>query len=252
MAVNSVKTGRRISATKRKSPTKLLREKIVRLEASNLALKEANAQLELENQNLKLENDHLTEAMVRLSEASNRRDKKLKALEMIAHHDSLTGLLDRRGMEMELMKAIKTINREKGRGAVVYLDLDKFKLVNDVCDHAMGDYVLTEIAAILRNRLRPTDLIARVGGDEFLLFLQGVDLSVAKKVVEELQERVRGITADHACINTLKNVAKRDSVIDFSAGYSIVESECTSSFAELMNKAEKDVPKFQARRSTVI
>ena len=251
MAANSEKASRRTATTQRKSTTKLLREKVARLEASNLALKEVNTQLELQNQNLKLENEHLTEAMVRLSEASNRRDKKLKALEMIAHHDSLTGLLDRRGMEIELLKTIKTINREKGRGVVVYLDLDKFKLVNDLCDHAMGDYVLTEIATILRNRLRPTDLISRIGGDEFLLFLQGVDLPVAKKVVEELQERVRGITADHACINTLKNVAKRDSVIDFSAGYSLVESDCTSSFAELMNKAEKDVPKFQARRSVI-
>ncbi|OGZ19798.1 MAG: hypothetical protein A2494_00175 [Candidatus Lloydbacteria bacterium RIFOXYC12_FULL_46_25] len=236
-------------------PPNTRKESIAKLRLELRQLREKHTALEEENVLLKTENLHLTQAMLRLSEAGDRRDKRLQAqgerikeLEKIAHHDGLTGLLDRRGMEMELSKTLKTITRNKGKGVVVYLDLDKFKLVNDICDHETGDHVLASIGAILHKRLRPTDLIARIGGDEFLVFLQDVDLSVAKRIVGEIQVLVRGITVKHPSVSTLLKVANRDSVIDFSAGYCVVEKDCDSSFTMLMKEAEKDVPKFHARR----
>ncbi len=235
------------SARKKKS-AKGLREIIRELKAENLAL-------ETENRQLKLENTQLTEAMLRMSDGEDRRNKRLKAqeeeileLKKMAHNDSLTGLLNRSGMEIALKQTIRMITREDGHGVLVYIDLDKFKLVNDICDHATGDVVLSAIGAILLERLRPTDLIARVGGDEFLVFLQDVDVFTAKKVIREIQERVWDISVDHASLGTLKKVAQRDTVIDFSAGYCFIEKDCESSFEVLMKEAEKDVPKFHARR----
>lgn len=235
------------------------KEGVAKLHQQIRELREMVTMLEGEKGQLKAENQHLSDAMIRLSEASDRRDKRLKAqedrikqLEKIAHHDALTGLLDRSGMEIELSKAMKSIAREKKKGVVVYVDLDKFKLVNDICDHDTGDRVLADIGAILRNRLRrPTDLIARIGGDEFLLFLADVDVPVAQRIVTEMQELVRSIKVDHAGVVTLKKLAKRESVIDFSAGYALVSGDSVPSFSELMKIAEKDVPKFHARRSGV-
>lgn len=226
------------------------------LRAEIRQLKEEKVALETERRELRLENQQLTDAMLRMSEAGDRRDKRLRAqeekireLERVAHHDALTGLLDRLGMEIALTKTIKNITREHRKGVLVYLDLDKFKLVNDVCNHDTGDQVLVSIGTVLRDRLRPTDLISRVGGDEFLVFLQNADLDIAKKIVGEIQDRVRAITVDHKSIPTLMRVAKRESVIDFSAGYKLVEEGDGSSFATLMKEAEKDVPKFHARRA---
>lgn len=238
------------TARKRKS-VKLLQGIIDELEANNTILQS-------ENSKLKQENQRLIEAMQRMSNGEDRRSKRLEALEernrmleKIAHHDSLTGSLNRLGMEVELDKTIKMINREHGKGTLVYMDLDKFKLINDIIDHRTGDYVLSSISSILSKHLRPNDLISRVGGDEFLVFLQDIEIPTAKKVVDKIQGLVQAITIEHPNLSTLMSVADRDCLIDFSTGYLEVKEGCEYSFTELMNLAEKDVPKFRARRSDI-
>ncbi len=103
----------------------------------------------------------------------SRRASDARQLAELAYHDALTGLPNRRKLDELMTEAIATASR-KGTGlCVMYLDLDQFKPVNDELGHAAGDQVLIEVAARLRTSVRQSDTVARVGGDEFVILLQG-------------------------------------------------------------------------------
>ncbi|HMN81314.1 MAG TPA: GGDEF domain-containing protein [Burkholderiaceae bacterium] len=105
----------------------------------------------------------------------------------LAHVDSLTGALNRRGLGNRLSE-----RREQARqpieGSVVLIDIDHFKSVNDSHGHAVGDQVLQWFAASLRGFARPTDLIVRMGGEEFLLLLPGCPVSQAAEVAQRIRD----------------------------------------------------------------
>lgn len=102
--------------------------------------------------------------------------------------DALTGLGNRRAME----QALATLLREGTGFALIHLDLDYFKQVNDTLGHAAGDHVLTEVAAVLRASVRGADLVSRVGGDEFVVLLSGVrDRAPLERVGAQILERMR-------------------------------------------------------------
>jgi diguanylate cyclase (GGDEF)-like protein len=88
-----------------------------------------------------------------------------------AKHDGLTGLINRREFESRLGGIIDRLDEGPARHLLCYLDLDQFKLVNDVCGHAAGDALLRQIAALLKRGLRSSDTLARLGGDEFGIIL---------------------------------------------------------------------------------
>lgn len=94
---------------------------------------------------------------------------KIEGLKKHASIDSLTGLLNKSSAEEELTKVCKTT-----AGALMMIDLDSFKLVNDIHGHSMGDKILISFADIIRAALRPADVIGRMGGDEFIAFCQGM------------------------------------------------------------------------------
>ncbi|HZO95071.1 MAG TPA: EAL domain-containing protein [Candidatus Baltobacteraceae bacterium] len=104
-----------------------------------------------------------------------------------ANVDRLTGLLNRRGLEAKLSECLAAASEHGRRFAVLYLDLDRFKAVNDSLGHAVGDNVLCEVANRLRGVIRSGDVVARPGGDEFIVVLSSVD-SVAN--VQEVGERI--------------------------------------------------------------
>jgi diguanylate cyclase (GGDEF)-like protein len=91
-----------------------------------------------------------------------------------AEHDSLTGLPNRRLLSKRLEHAIALVKRNNGVGAVLFLDLDNFKDINDAFGHAAGDELLVAVAVRLRSQLRQVDTPARVGGDEFVVLLEGL------------------------------------------------------------------------------
>jgi len=93
-------------------------------------------------------------------------------LERLAHHDALTGLPNRLLLMSTLEHAIVRAQRNNGRGAVLMLDLDRFKNVNDSLGHPAGDQLLQEVAQRLAARLRGVDTVARLGGDEFVVLLE--------------------------------------------------------------------------------
>jgi diguanylate cyclase (GGDEF)-like protein/PAS domain S-box-containing protein len=119
-------------------------------------------------------------------------------LRHLAEHDSLTGLFNRRLLERQLAMQVARCRRYGEVGALLVIDLDSFKQVNDTYGHKVGDELLVSIATELQHRLRGTDVVARLGGDEFAVLLPGTTAEDARKVVSTLREAIAscGVTAD--------------------------------------------------------
>ena len=109
----------------------------------------------------------------------------------LVEHDPLTGLLNRRGFVRELAHQIAYARRYGSGGAVLFLDLDDFKYVNDTLGHSAGDEVISDLARVVGKRLRETDIFARLGGDEFAVLLPDAAVGEAETVSASLLEAVR-------------------------------------------------------------
>ncbi len=107
-----------------------------------------------------------------------------------ASHDALTGLINRREFENRLRRALNSASELQRHHAVMYLDLDQFKVVNDTCGHAAGDELMRQISAVLQRRLRERDTIARLGGDEFGVLLENCNADHASRIAEQLRQTV--------------------------------------------------------------
>lgn len=103
-----------------------------------------------------------------------------------ATHDALTGLVNRREFERRLEEANDSGHRGDGQHVLCYLDLDHFKLVNDTSGHVAGDSMLREVAKLLRDAVRDSDTVGRLGGDEFGLLLVGCPLDKARQIADDL------------------------------------------------------------------
>ncbi len=112
-------------------------------------------------------------------------------LEYQALYDSLTGLPNRRALELEITKAMARADRAQKLLAVVVIDLDGFKLINDTWGHAAGDLVLVQVAQRIKSGMRATDFVSRMGGDEFILLLEDCNsLEEIKHVLIKIRELV--------------------------------------------------------------
>jgi diguanylate cyclase (GGDEF)-like protein len=128
---------------------------------------------------------------LRRKQAEDERLRTQKQLEMLARYDHLTGLANRMMFRDRLEHAVASAPRTGKQVALMFLDLDKFKDVNDQLGHDAGDEVLIEVAERLQEVARRTDTIARIGGDEFTVILEGLDgpdgaASVASKLLQSL------------------------------------------------------------------
>lgn len=108
-----------------------------------------------------------------------------------ASHDLLTGLINRREFEKRLEQVITDVKHHKKNHVLCYLDLDEFKVVNDTCGHVAGDSLLKEITQLLENKIRSTDIIGRLGGDEFGLLLSLCEVEKAREIANELRESIK-------------------------------------------------------------
>lgn len=119
------------------------------------------------------------------------RNDRMQELRRQASHDSLTGLKNRRRFEEDLRAELARSGRYGVPGALLMLDLDHFKQVNDTLGHPAGDRVIAEIAEAMRARARETDVLARLGGDEFAVILPRCSLEEAQHVAAEIATAVR-------------------------------------------------------------
>jgi diguanylate cyclase (GGDEF)-like protein len=118
--------------------------------------------------------------------------KRELALSLEVHTDSLTGLLNRRGMTEAMDDQAQRWRAGEGGGAVLYLDIDRFKQINDTLGHDIGDELLKAFAERIRSVVRASDRVARQGGDEFVILIAAREAEdVAKRVAQSLLERVR-------------------------------------------------------------
>ncbi len=129
----------------------------------------------------------------RLKSELIRAEHKVSELELRADVDPLLDILNRRGFERELKRSLAYLQRYQGEAALLFIDLDGFKAVNDQHGHAAGDALLKAVAAELVGHVRASDVVARLGGDEFgvLLWNLGEGLAAAKaRGLEQLIEAV--------------------------------------------------------------
>jgi len=125
-----------------------------------------------------------------LEEALVRAERTEAELRYLADHDSLTGLLDRRRFRGELDQYVSFSARYGGQGAVMIIDIDDLKSINDSHGHHAGDTLIRQIAAILRERVRATDIVARLSGDEFAVLMPQTDVDGALQLGEDLRAQV--------------------------------------------------------------
>ena len=133
----------------------------------------------------------IVEALETTAKELGERDAKLLQL---ANHDPLTGLFNRRRFVEELEQAIADASRSRNRGALLFIDLDQFKYVNDTCGHPAGDRLITKVAEQLRRSVGEQGVVARFGGDEFAVLVRGVNkrgaTELARRILEEMRQLV--------------------------------------------------------------
>jgi diguanylate cyclase (GGDEF)-like protein/PAS domain S-box-containing protein len=136
------------------------------------------------------EQDRITHYMASFFDITERKAAE-ERIQYLAHHDTLTGLYNRFSLEDRLSQAIVQARREQGQLALLFIDLDRFKLINDSLGHHVGDQLLIEVGRRLQGAVRESDIISRLGGDEFLVVLTNIrDSMAAAGMAEKILERL--------------------------------------------------------------
>lgn len=173
-----------------------------------------------------------------------RQNKKLESkvvqktsqLHYTAYHDSLTGLANRLLFQDRLVQSIKQAERAKKNIALFFLDLDRFKEVNDTYGHGLGDELLIEVTKLLRNTFRKEDTIARLGGDEFAVIVNNIE----KKDIVEVVNKTISLIQDDITING------HNLNVTFSIGISMYPKDALT--AELLLK-HADTAMYRVKES---
>ncbi|HQT00633.1 MAG: hypothetical protein B7Y26_00910 [Hydrogenophilales bacterium 16-64-46] len=159
-----------------------------------------------------------------------------RQLGFMATHDALTQIYNRRHFERELERAVQVGRRSATPQAMLYIDLDHFKLVNDTAGHAVGDALLLAVTTALTRRVRGSDVLARLGGDEFGVLLCSVDMSEARKIGEEMLAALNAVDFQHD--GTRYSAAA-------SIGIALIDRNATNA-ADIMRRA--DIACYVAKR----
>jgi diguanylate cyclase (GGDEF)-like protein/PAS domain S-box-containing protein len=157
------------------------------------------------------------------------RERIEARLRYLADHDPLTGVLNRRRFEKELAERVAQASRYGGGGAVLLLDIDNFKEVNDSLGHHAGDAVIRSVAKLLREDLRETDVLARLGGDELAVLLPFAGTEQARGVAGKLVDTVRShrvaYKGNHLRVTTSVGVAPISRLRTQSAEELLIEAD---------------------------
>lgn len=168
----------------------------------------------------------LAEGLKRTTELLRKANERLRELTII---DSLTGLYNHRYFYERLNDEFKRAMRYKHSLSCIMVDLDDFKKVNDIFGHQAGDAVLKEISMIIKNQLREVDILARYGGDEFIILLPHTELKEAEIVAERIKSRLQ---------NDTFLIGRKGVSITSSIGISVYPHENVQSSADLVREAD--------------
>ncbi len=145
-----------------------------------------------------------------------------------ATHDPLTGLVNRREFERRLQEAMDHAHAEESTHILCYMDLDRFKAVNDSCGHLAGDNMLREIASLIRNQVRDSDSVGRLGGDEFGTLLIGCPLEKATQIATD----ICGAVSDYRFV-------WQDKIFNIGISVGLVEiTQASGSLQDIMSAAD--------------
>lgn len=166
-----------------------------------------------------------SEALLRAENARLKRDlaraeSKIVELEARADEDPLLGLLNRRGFERELLRSLAYVKRYGVAAALMFVDLDGFKPVNDHHGHAAGDALLRAVAKALTGHVRASDVVARLGGDEFGVLLWNVGAAAAAAKAVEIEAVIAALRVAYA---------GTELAVGASAGVTILTTDATPS-----------------------
>lgn len=128
-------------------------------------------------------------AVILIQDVTQARAAK-QALSWQAQHDPLTNLVNRREFETQLERIIQTAQDQATTHTLCYIDLDQFKIVNDTCGHNAGDELLRRLAQIFRHEVRRSDVLSRIGGDEFGILFYDCGLHQAQQIVERIHQQI--------------------------------------------------------------
>jgi diguanylate cyclase (GGDEF)-like protein/PAS domain S-box-containing protein len=183
--------------------------------------------------------DHAGEAGLTLAQILDVTEKRRSEAELfhMANHDPLTGLLNRRSFEAALEAHVAHSRRYGPAGALLFVDIDHFKAVNDAHGHHLGDEVIVAVSNAMRARLRGTDIIARVGGDEFAVLLPTGGADVVRHVADMLVDVLR---------SDIANVGGLELGLTASIGLALFEVAGLSA-AEMLIKADLAMYDAKAR-----
>jgi diguanylate cyclase (GGDEF)-like protein/PAS domain S-box-containing protein len=157
----------------------------------------------------------------------------------LADHDSLTGLFNRRRFFRELDAYLAWNERHGDPGAVLLLDVDRLKEVNDTLGHEAGDELLKHVATVLLGRVRQTDVVARLGGDEFVVLLRGVDAGTARDLAHEIPDLIA---------KNLVQVAGTTIRASTSVGIAVVDAGRHAEADAIVREADGSMYRSKARR----
>lgn len=186
---------REAAARVREMETRIREDIAARREAEIELLKASFDADELQRQTLLQANEHLVIATIKAQELTEQVQMAKAQLDHLAHHDLLTNLPNRMLLQDRLSQAIEVSRREGRQLAVMFLDLDRFKHINDSLGHAIGDELLVSVAQRLVSCMRQSDTVGRLGGDEFLMLLP--DIEHAQQAALFAQKILTALTVPH-------------------------------------------------------
>ena len=137
--------------------------------------------------------DDMVDARKQADQAGERVRELEAALEQVSEQvreDQLTGTLNRRGLDDAMQREVARAERRKSPLCVAVLDLDNFKKLNDTYGHQAGDDALVHLSQVVKQTLRPTDIVARYGGEEFIVLFSDTNLKQAVEVMRRLQRQL--------------------------------------------------------------
>ncbi len=177
---------------------------------------------------------------------------KARALERrLAHeatHDPLTGLVNRREFELRINNAIKRAVVDKSPHTLCYIDLDRFKAINDSCGHAVGDRLLCELSELVRAHLRKIDTFARLGGDEFGLLFEQCPIAKGSEIAESIRQAISAFQVVHE--NQVFSVGVSIGIVEISTDTNDLETLLRVADAACYAAKEKGGGSVQIYRAT--